>query len=240
MQLFEDTNNNYFSHFNYMNDLNNQMEFLNKSLKRLYIDIEHFRDINLQTVTNQEETLTELQEKLNIEKQSTIKFEKNYDQDEIELQLLFNKINEIFEILKCDDKHLKLLLGDYTKITKFNIFDYLPIIEKRLKAVINYVYFIERQDKYINQNDLTIRDIKKFKSEPTPIQDIVLVQQCSECAESADVNRYDEEIVLPLEKDAVHDKAKAKTQAPTLQYRLHNLSKCKLPKSRALVNKRYQ
>lgn len=93
---------------------------------------------------------------------------------------------------------------------------------------------VERQPRFI------VRGVEEERIEPHAIEEIVLVQQCPECAEGGEVNQYDEEIVLPNEMPEIRKNVRMKTQAPEMQFRLHSLSKCRLPRSRTLLNKRYQ
>ncbi|XP_052890289.1 uncharacterized protein LOC128298562 [Anopheles moucheti] len=75
--------------------------------------------------------------------------------------------------------------------------------------------------------------------EDAPISDLYGSQQCAECAEGQDVNQHDERIVLPTEHQQLLENVRKRVTAPEMQYRLHTLSQCKLPRSRMLVNKRY-
>jgi coiled-coil domain-containing protein 63/114 len=38
----------------------------------------------------------------------------------------------------------------------------------------------------------------------------------------------------------IKEKLKEKVKAPEMQYRLHTISKCRLPRSRMIANRRYQ
>ena len=54
-----------------------------------------------------------------------------------------------------------------------------------------------------------------------------------------DVNPYDAEYVEPFGPQQVKKKLREKVPQPEMQYRLHSLSQCRLPRSRMLANKRF-
>lgn len=233
IEKFIKVDDEFFAHFNYMNHLNYQFEFLNECLRKTYHEIDAQREYNTKKEAYQIKMLTDIQKpRKNNQTERDVR-------SSAQLRQYFGKIEEIFETLRCDRTTLDERLGDQTHVTKHNLLEYLAIIEARLNTVLSYVYSAERQ-RIQKIGGGTVRGIERsVKCDPTPIEDVVLVQQCAECAEG-EVNRYDEEIVYPLEMPEIRVKVRAKTVAPELQYRLHRLSQCRLPRSRALVNKRYQ
>lgn len=230
----------FFAHFNYMNELNYQIKLLNESTKHIYGVTDSIRNSNQRNEMNQINELDSLKSKLIEEKETTLnELTKQTDCDKNVHQLL-TKFHEIFKILKCDDKQLFSLLGDHNNITIFNVKKFLTILEERLNLILSYVYHIERSDSTEDDAGFIVRNVDRNIDDPIPIEDIVVVQQCAECAEGVEVNRYDEEIVWPLNVADIKDRVRDKVRAPEIQYRLHNISKCRLPRSRMIVNKRYQ
>lgn len=241
IEKFTKMDDEYFAHFNYMNNLNHQIEFLNECLRKIYTNIDAVGEYNTKKKKYQIDKVDKLNEQLATANTISIEVQTNADTTASNLQKYFETITMVFKTLRCDQTPLDIKLGDQSSATIFNVQQYLSIIEARLNTIINYVFYKERleADPKVNVMDLVVRGVERPKSDPTALEDIVLVQQCAECAEG-EVNRYDEEIVYPMEMDAIRVKVRAKTEAPEIQYRLHNLSKCRLPRSRALVNKRYQ
>lgn len=242
IDTFNKSDNEYFAHFNYMNNLNHQIEFLSECLNRIYTNIDGLREYNHNKELLQKQTIETLNSDLK-EMQARSKNIADEDAQSGErLANYLNTINALFVTLKCDRSTLDVLLCDQTNTTTQNVNHYLSLLESRLNAVLNYVYYSERKadpsKKIPTKTKPTVRSVTRDHSNPTALEDVVLVQQCAECAEG-EVNRYDEEIVYPMEKDDVLAKVRIKTEAPEIQYRLHNLSKCRLPRSRMLTNKRY-
>lgn len=150
-------------------------------------------------------------------------------------------IGDLFARLGCDRERLDRQLGDQRLATEYNVTDYLAVLEARLNEVLNFVYQADREAGAgrLDPKRLVVRGVERSKNTGTHITDVVLVQQCAECAEG-DVNRYDEKVVLPMERPEVLAIVREKTVTPEIQFRLHNLSKCRLPRSRALMGKRFQ
>lgn len=239
---FNKSDNEYFAHFNYMNNLNHQVEFLNECLNRIYNNIDGLREYNHNKELLQVQTIETLDAELEAKKKLTLEISVDDLQSADRLATYMHTINDLFATLKCDRTSLDVILCDQTKTTTHNVNQYLSLLESRLNEVLNYVYYAERNpDKKIAsaKGIKYVRSASRLHTEPTLQEDIVLAQQCAECAEG-EVNRYDEEIVYPMEKDEVLAKVRVKTESPEIQYRLHNLSKCRLPRCRILTNKRYQ
>lgn len=182
--------------------------------------------------------IKELEKQLAAEEQKTKEKEKEKDAYDKELENLFTGLHDVFTLLQCDDAPLLALLGDHSKITIFNVERFLKIFENQLNSVIAFVYMNERKHK-VRSDRLTVRNVERLIENPTPIENIVLTQQCAECAEGEDVNPYDEEFVMPKTMEEVKVHLREKVMQPEMQYRLHSISQCRLPRSRLLANKRY-
>lgn len=228
----------YFGHFNYMNDLNDKIAYLNASLGTIHRQINHNRTRTKVEAENRHQKLTQLTDELAGKIATNEQAESEHQHVDKELQIYFDSICDLFHTLRCDSSTLNRKLGDNQKVTKFNVMEYLATVEKRLNDVLCCVYYDEQQKP--DKVNVIVRGVAHEKGDPTAVEDIVLTQQCAECAEGEDVNRYDEETVLPLEMTELRSKVRVKVQAPEMRYRLHNLSKCVLPRSKQLVNKRYQ
>lgn len=233
---FIKSDDEYFAHFNYMNSLNYQIEFLNECLNKIYRKIDDQRQANAELAQAQLNALQQRQDDLDATKANSAEVNEHDRNNAQELNHYFETIDELFVTLRCDRTPLLVQLGQQNTVNKRNVWQLLSILESRLNTVLNFVYYDDRKPE--PKEVLTVRGVDRVVEPPTQLDDIVLVQQCAECAEG-EVNRYDEEIVYPMEMPEIRQKVRAKTEAPEIQYRLHRLSKCRLPRSRALVNKRY-
>ncbi|XP_062550453.1 outer dynein arm-docking complex subunit 1-like [Armigeres subalbatus] len=232
-QKQEDT---FFAHFNYLNELNHQYEQLNCILMDLYKNVDDLKEQKLRKEVKQDNAFKHLHEKLLEESKKTQKLENTIRLHDSELDENFAAIDDILLTVGYDRADVKNLLGEHRKVTKQNVKRFLAALEVQLNDRLAAVYtHLQPEDEATLRTPIA-RDAKDI----VRIEEVVTTQQCAECAEGQDVNKYDEAIVLPKEKIDIREGMKAKVRAPEMQYRLHNLSKCKLPRSRILVNKRYQ
>lgn len=228
---------NYFAHFKYLNDVYNTIELLNGQI----VD-KHERIITAgedQTKNKVEYTSSHLNTYNTLKQlqQGTTTKQKEWSTSEKQLNQYLTNIHQMFKTLKCDTTFIESLLGDKMTVTNFNIKLFLSTLEATLNKIMAYIYYSETKAK-VPINRRTVKT-KRVDKSIVSAQETVNTTQCSECAEREDVNRYDETIVLPNSKPMVKKKVKQRVLDNELEYRLHNLSKCRLPKSRILVNKRY-
>lgn len=126
------------------------------------------------------------------------------------------------------------ILGDNIQLQNLTFKLYLSSFEVRLNFIISLVISFENK---------SIRTAKKVKKRQKPhkllsIAALFNATQCPECAERDDVNRYDETIAIPIEGSEIRSDTLDKVKSNEIEYRLHNLSKCRLPKSRNFLNKK--
>lgn len=227
----------YYSYFNYSNELSLQMTNLNNGIDELYGYIKALRGSNAQKLYNQLEEIDILKLRLQNEE---IKTKLNQDEKykgESSLEILFGGLLTIFSELQCDRSPIEKLLGQNKKIDMFNVRSFLKVLEKQLNLVLAKAYLYQKKTKPAKGKQI-IKSIGKYLEVPTSLDDIVLAQQCPECAEGEDVNPYDAEYVEPSTVNMIKKKLQEKVKQPEMQYRLHAIDQCRLPRSRILANKR--
>lgn len=227
----------YYSYFNYSNELSLQMTNLNDGIDELYGYIKSLRETNAETYKNQLEEIDILKLKLQNEE---IKTKLNQDEKykvEVSLEFLFNGLLQIFKDCQCDMSTIEMLLGQHSKIDMFNVRHFLKVLEKQLNLLLAKAFLNQLKSKQ-PKGKRVIKSIGKYLELPTVLDDIVLAQQCPECAEGEDVNPYDAEYVEPLTVEMIKLKLQEKVKQPEMQYRLHAIDQCRLPRSRILANKR--
>lgn len=227
----------YYSYFNYSNELSLQMTNLNNDIDKLYGYIKALRESNAQKLHDQLEEIDILRLRLQNEE---IKTKLNQDEKykvESSLELLFNGLLQIFNDVQCDRSSINKLLGQHSKIDMFNVRHFLKVLEKQLNLLLAKAFLHQLKSKQPRGKRM-IKQIGKFLELPTALDDIVLAQQCPECAEGEDVNPYDAEYVEPLTVEMIKQRLQEKVKQPEMQYRLHAIDQCRLPRSRILANKR--
>ncbi|XP_063703740.1 outer dynein arm-docking complex subunit 1-like [Culicoides brevitarsis] len=229
----------YFAHFKYLNEVYNSIELLNGRIVDKQKRISAVRDIQNNNKNAFTENYLSIFNELQKQKERTTEQQNAWKTSETQLLNYLSIIHDMFKLLNCDTSFIESLLGDKKSVTNFNIKLFLSTLEATMNKILAYIYYCETKSK-VPASRRTVRTQQRAASRKIiAIHETVNTTQCSECAEREDVNRYDETIVLPSAAATVKERVKQRVKANELEYRLHNLSKCRLPKSRILVNKRF-
>lgn len=233
--------NDGFQFFRYLNEMNFQIEYLSNNCSKLSSKIFTSRNYNESKLKHFDQRIEELHKKFSDEINETLKLKDDRDKFEQQIEKYFDTIMEILKILNCDLSSVQMHLGDHKKVTVFNMKEFFSLLECRTNEVLAYVYCDQRKNVDILTDDakLVVKSVKRKQELPVKIEDIITTQQCAECAEGADVNRYDDQIVYPLDHDTIKAIMRKKVETPEMAFRLHNLSKCNLPRSGVIAGRRY-
>lgn len=240
MEYYNNEDNIYFQHYNYLNEMNNQIEYLSSSYNKLQHKIDSTRDYTDRKLKYFDEKIDNLNDMLQRETESSLNLKDEKDQYEQEIGQYLDTVTDILKLMECDLSPLEKKLGDYKKVTIFNLDEFLSALEDKANESLAFIYCNQRKDDLLLESkDLVVRSMKRKEKSMILIHHVVTVQQCAECAEGQDVNRYDDRVVLPFDFSTIKDIVRDKVEAPEMVYRLHNISNCRLPRSRTIVNRRY-
>ncbi|XP_004530381.1 outer dynein arm protein 1 [Ceratitis capitata] len=234
---FQEQESLYYSYFNYANEMSYHMTLLNNSVNRLFNEISALKHTNHNTLQNQLETIEDLEHSLKEKQQKNDDLRNVCDQNDERLEKLLQGIQLIKDHSRADCKSLEALLGDFSKVNLFNMRHFLKILEKRIHAITVAQYMRERR-LVKRSSEYIVRDVIKVCDCPTPLDEIVLTQQCPECGEADATNVDDTEGEGILSLNTVLKKLYERINQPEMQYRLHSISQCRLPHSRMLAAKR--
>ncbi|KAJ9576167.1 hypothetical protein L9F63_006989 [Diploptera punctata] len=232
-----------FAIFNYVNELNNEVESLQERVCELRIKIDEQRELSNERAKQQQETLSRLcqtlQEKLNDAKETEIKL-KNCN---TALNTLLRGIEQIFHLVRCDNDPVLALLGENVHVTPYNVMLYLEIIERRTNELMNVVFYLqhltpmaETEEEKVQLRDLSI-------PQHPPMEKIVPTHPCPLCVEEEEMTQEeDEETLFPLTRGEVEKRVQDLEQDPErdISERLHNVSVCRLPRSRKIMQSTYE
>uniref|UniRef100_A0A1B0G5P5 ODAD1 central coiled coil region domain-containing protein n=1 Tax=Glossina morsitans morsitans TaxID=37546 RepID=A0A1B0G5P5_GLOMM len=241
IEKFQQQESLYYSYFNYANELSYHMTLLTNSVNRLYNDIDSLKKANLNTLQDQTDTIAKLESTLQEKQKKNAELKKVSDANDARLENLLQGIKTLFDLCKGDAAPLMVLLGNHTQVDLVNVRRFLKILERRIFDITASVYVMERQSDERSYPDYVVKQIEKVCEWPTDINDIVLTQQCPECAEGEAFNMDDAGdggVVVHTVEEA-KQKLHEKVNQPEMQYRLHSISQCRLPRSRVLAAKRH-
>lgn len=233
--------NEGFGFFSFLNELNHQIESLSKKHFDLSSKAVKSNDYNTHQLEFFEKRIDDLKKQFREDINTTLALKEDRDKHENKIAQFLDSILDILEILNCDLSTVQNRLGDYKKVTVFNVHEYLSLLEQRTNEVLAYVYCEQRKstDLLIDDPKLIVKSLKRVENDVVAIEDIITTQQCPECAEGEDVNRFDTKLVYPLDHEAIKENMRKKVDAPEMAHRLHNLSKCNLPRSGIIAGRRY-
>ncbi|EDV92999.1 uncharacterized protein LOC6562982 [Drosophila grimshawi] len=234
---FQQQESLYYSFFNYANEMSYHITLLNNSVNRLFEDIINLKRDNANTLQDQIDLIESLEEQARKKQESNIELHKTREANDSRLETLLQGVEMLCDMCSVDTSPLAELLGDHTHVNLVNVERFLRLLETRIQDIVASVYVFERQDE--GNVDYVVKQIEKICELPTDLNDIVLTQQCPECAEGEAFNMDDggEGVAILTIKEA-KQKLYEKITQPEMQYRLHSISQCRLPRSRMLAAKR--
>ncbi|KAH8236544.1 hypothetical protein KR026_004759 [Drosophila bipectinata] len=227
----------YYSYFNYSTEMSYHITMLNNSVNHLMADIVALRRDNKDTLQEQLEKIESLETQVRSKEQSNMVLVEVRERNATQLENLLGGVEAVCQICAIDASPFNDLLGDHTHVNLVNLKRFLKVLETRVLNVMASVYAEERR--VGNPMSYVVREVVKNCEGLTDISDIVLTQQCPECAET-DAQNIDEggDFSYPHTIKEAKKKLYEKVTQPEIQYRLHSISQCRLPRSRLLAAQR--
>ncbi|XP_022905106.2 outer dynein arm-docking complex subunit 1 [Onthophagus taurus] len=125
-----------FALFNYVNELNHELESLSDNIRKLSVSIEEQIEFNEVRAQEQQDTIDALsKEYLRIKKELEEEREK-LESKENELKEVFGEIENILDVIKCDSTPILDLLGQREGINNHNIHLYLGLVENKIGELL--------------------------------------------------------------------------------------------------------
>ncbi|KAH8335421.1 hypothetical protein KR074_001502 [Drosophila pseudoananassae] len=240
IEKFQQQESLYYSYFNYNNEMSYHVTMLNNSVNHLFRDIVRLRNENVNSLQWQVEEIAKLEALAAAKQESNSKLTEVRDNNEALLETLLQGVEAICKMCNLDKTTLMVLLGDHNHVSLVNLKRFLKLLETRVYEVLASVYAQEREDKDIKDLDYVVKTAEKVCDTMTPLDEIVLTQQCPECAET-DAQNIEEggDLSYPHTVKESKKKLYEKVTQPEIQYRLHSISQCRLPRCRLLASKRF-
>uniref|UniRef100_A0A182QPG9 ODAD1 central coiled coil region domain-containing protein n=1 Tax=Anopheles farauti TaxID=69004 RepID=A0A182QPG9_9DIPT len=218
----------YMALFKYMNATNANIEEANAIARDLEKDSERLHEgERRKRLSDERHVKSELQQ-LRTTHMQTMELQQEVRTQQEALEMKLGIVEQALSLVGCDREEIGALMtgcdgsSERNLLSEDNLMKALSTIERKVLDLVQ------------------LTSTWSAAEEDPPVSGLYGSQQCAECAEGQDVNQHDERIVLPKEHRQLLDNVHKRSTAPEMQYRLHTLSQCKLPRSRMLVNKRYQ
>ena len=124
-----------FSLFNYVNDINSEIERLEHSISDMRNQIEKYRGQGMSSDTQRKKTMRDLEDKLGKTEKKADDFLLRYDASVRTMTQLKNGIHSIFQRIGASNTSVDEMLGNQG-VTESNMLQYLGIIEQRTSEIL--------------------------------------------------------------------------------------------------------
>ncbi|KAF5287633.1 hypothetical protein FQA39_LY15836 [Lamprigera yunnana] len=133
-----------FALFNYVNELNHEIEILNADIERLQENLEVQKEQYHIKMRQQQETIQSLQEDLQRSTEETTKTECDFKDTERNLENLLNGVRRMFDLIGCDYTPVLQLLGTDAAINENNVMIYLGVLERKISEITANMFLKEK------------------------------------------------------------------------------------------------
>ena len=135
VQTFLEAEDKNFSLFNYVNDLNSDIEILELQISDVKVEIEKYKGQGVSTDTQRKQILRNLEERLQRTESKADEYQVRYENAMKTVNQLKQGIGSIFSRIGCASTSVEEMLGNQG-VTESNMMQYLGIIEQRTTDIL--------------------------------------------------------------------------------------------------------
>lgn len=136
VESFIENEDRNFALYNYVNNMNTEIENLKDGIRRLKDEIELIKKEGVDSDVHRKEILNELEQKMVEVTDELTLVNKEYKASRRQLELLKPKVESVFNSIECDRSSIAELLGIGVSIDDNNIMQYLGIIEQKCNELL--------------------------------------------------------------------------------------------------------
>lgn len=136
VESFIENEDRNFALYNYVNNMNTEIENLKDDIRRLKDEIELIKKEGVDSDVHRKEILNELEQKMVEVTDELTLVNKEYKTSRRQLELLKPKVESVFNSIECDRSSIAELLGIGVSIDDNNIMQYLGIIEQKCNELL--------------------------------------------------------------------------------------------------------
>ena len=136
VKSFIENEDRNFALYNYVNNVNTEIENLKDDIRRLKDEIELIKKEGVDSDVHRKEILNELEQKMVEVTDELTLVNKEYKASRRQLELLKPKVESVFNSIECDRSSIAELLGIGVSIDDNNIMQYLGIIEQKCNELL--------------------------------------------------------------------------------------------------------
>ena len=136
VESFIENEDRNFALYNYVNNMNTEIENLKDDIRHLKDEIELIKKEGVDSDVHRKEILNELEQKMVEVTDELTLVNKEYKASRRQLELLKPKVESVFNSIECDRSSIAELLGIGVSIDDNNIMQYLGIIEQKCNELL--------------------------------------------------------------------------------------------------------
>ncbi|KAL5492038.1 hypothetical protein EMCRGX_G017427 [Ephydatia muelleri] len=135
-----------FALFNYVNELNGDIELVQEQIQEIKEEIERFKSQGTEMEEKRKAILRQLEDELDSINEQTALFERQYSSSTKVLDQLKSGTDSLFSKIGCDSTTITDMLGGHAGVTETTILQYLGIIEQRTNELLQIQAFIQAKE----------------------------------------------------------------------------------------------
>jgi len=173
---FIETEDKNFALFNYVNELNNDIELLQEHITDIEKDIEQFKVETTNMDVKRQKILSEIEVKHTDGDQVVDKHQNNLDAANKILSQLKQGVDSLFNKINCDSTGIVDMLGGHAGVNDVNLMQYLGITEQRTNELIQVQAFLSSKNEGDDTDDQEVEQIGLLGKGPLPTPSVIQVQ----------------------------------------------------------------
>jgi len=143
---FIETEDKNFALFNYVNELNNELEVVQEQIDSVKSDINKFKEEGVQYQTERKNILKGLEGRLEGTTKEADLFDKQLRATDKILDQLKAGIDSVFGKINCDRSTISEMLGDNDSVNENNMMQYLGIIEQKTNELLQIHAYLQLKE----------------------------------------------------------------------------------------------
>nr|CAG4710507.1 unnamed protein product [Naegleria fowleri] len=198
---FSQSEDQNFSLFTYVNELNSEIEKLEENISEMEEEIKKFKGEGVNSESQRKKVLAEIQEKINETNSKTDLYQRKYENSLKTLEIISRGIETIFNKLKCDPTSISDMLGT-TGVTESNMMIYLGFIEQKTNDIVQMFLASKKGER--SKDDLAMSGPKH----PVGFTDDLAIEPPSTNNEGISDEDDDDDEERPFTREELLQKAK--------------------------------
>lgn len=135
-----------FALFNYVNELNNEIELLQEQINENQGEIEKFKSEEVEMATHRKALLMDLENSLSSCTEQADLYDTQYKQSKKIIEQLKSGVDSLFNKINCDRTAITDMLGGKSGVTDANMMQFLGLIEQRTNELLQVHGFVATKE----------------------------------------------------------------------------------------------